>query len=233
MLLYEGKAKKLFATDQPNVLRIEYKDDATAFNGQKKETIAGKGKLNNLFSSHFFELLKSEGIASHFIKKTSETEQLVQKVAIIPLEVIVRNTVAGTLAKRLGKPEGYHLRSPIVEFCYKNDALGDPLFNEEHIEALEIATKTEIVSLKEKALTINRILMPYFKNFDLDLIDFKLEFGKDDKQNILLADEISPDTCRLWDTNTKQKFDKDVFRRDLAPLAETYQQLAQKLGINL
>ena len=230
-LLYEGKAKKVYSTDTENVLRIEYKNSATAFNGVKKDVIEGKGILNNLFSSFFFELLRKEGIESHFVEKISEHEQLVKQVTIIPLEVIVRNVAAGTLAKRIGKEEGYVMKRPIIELCYKNDALGDPMLNDDHIEVLDIATPEELAEIKQKALEINRVLSAYFTNYHLDLIDFKLEFGKTADGNILLADEISPDTCRLWDATTKQKFDKDVFRRDIAPLRETYQALADKLGI--
>lgn len=230
-LLYEGKAKKVYSTDTKNVLRIEYKNSATAFNGVKKDVIEGKGILNNLFSSFFFELLKNEGIESHFVKKISDNEQLVQQVTIIPLEVIVRNVAAGTLAKRIGKEEGYIMKRPIIELCYKNDELGDPMLNDDHIEALDIATFGELKELKQKALEINKVLSAYFEKHNLDLIDFKLEFGKTADGNILLADEISPDTCRLWDADTKQKFDKDVFRRDIAPLKETYQALADRLGI--
>lgn len=230
-LLYEGKAKKVYSTDTENVLRIEYKNSATAFNGVKKDVIEGKGILNNLFSSFFFELLKKEGIESHFVEKISDIEQLVKQVTIIPLEVIVRNVAAGTLAKRIGKEEGYVMKRPIIELCYKKDELGDPMLNDDHIEALDIATFEELKELKQKALEINKILSAYFRKHNLDLIDFKLEFGKTLNGNILLADEISPDTCRLWDATTKQKFDKDVFRRDIAPLRETYQALADRLGI--
>lgn len=231
-LLYEGKAKKVYSTDTENVLRIEYKNSATAFNGVKKDTIEGKGILNNLFSSFFFTMLAEKGIESHFIRKISENEQLVQKVTIIPLEVIVRNIAAGTLAKRIGKEEGYVMKHPIIELCYKNDELGDPMLNDDHIEVLDIATAKELQEIKGKALQINDELRKYFKTFNIDLIDFKLEFGKNAEGEIMLADEISPDTCRLWDADTKQKFDKDVFRRDIAPLRETYQSLAIRLGIS-
>ncbi len=231
-LLYEGKAKKVFATDIDNILRIEYKNAATAFNGVKKDVIEGKGILNNLFSSYFFDVLRKAGIESHFLQKISDTEQLVTKVTIIPLEIIVRNVAAGTLAKRIGVEEGYVMKHPIIEMCYKRDDLGDPMLNDDHITSLEIATTEELKELKLKALKINEVLISYFKNFNLDLIDFKIEFGKTIDGEILLADEVSPDTCRLWDTTTKQKFDKDVFRRDIAPLRETYQALADKLGIS-
>jgi phosphoribosylaminoimidazole-succinocarboxamide synthase len=231
-LLYEGKAKKVYSTDTENVLRIEYKNSATAFNGVKKDVIEGKGILNNLFSSYFFDLLRKEGVESHFLQKISDTEQLVTQVKIIPLEVIVRNVAAGTLAKRIGVEEGCIMKFPIIELCYKRDDLGDPMLNDDHIIALDIATFNELKELKQKALRINEVLIDYFKNFNLDLIDFKIEFGKTSDGEILLADEVSPDTCRLWDTTTKQKFDKDVFRRDIAPLRETYQALADKLGIS-
>jgi phosphoribosylaminoimidazole-succinocarboxamide synthase len=231
-LLYEGKAKKVYATDIKNVLRIEYKNSATAFNGVKKDVIEGKGILNNLFSSYFFDLLRKEGVESHFLQKISDTEQLVTQVTIIPLEVIVRNVAAGTLAKRIGVEEGHIMKFPVIELCYKRDDLGDPMLNDDHILALDIASFEELKELKQKALRINEILIAYFKNFNLDLIDFKIEFGKTADGEILLADEVSPDTCRLWDATTKQKFDKDVFRRDIAPLRETYQALADKLGIS-
>lgn len=230
-LLYEGKAKKVYSTDTENVLRIEYKNSATAFNGVKKDVIEGKGILNNLFSSFFFTMLAEKNIQSHFIKKISETEQLVTAVTIIPLEVIVRNVAAGTLAKRIGKDEGFILKKPIIELCYKNDELGDPILNDDHVEILGLATPVELKVIKIKALQINEVLKEYFEKFNINLIDFKLEFGKTTDGSILLADEISPDTCRLWDADTKQKFDKDVFRRDIAPLKETYQALADRLGI--
>jgi phosphoribosylaminoimidazole-succinocarboxamide synthase len=230
-MLYEGKAKRVYSTDTKGVLRIEYKNSATAFNGVKKEIIEGKGILNNLFSSFFFTMLSQKDIKSHFIKKISSTEQLVTEVSIIPLEVIVRNVSAGSLSKRIGKEEGFVLKRPIIELCYKNDDLGDPILNEDHIEVLGLATPMEISLIKVKALRINELLKEYFKIYDIDLIDLKLEFGRN-QGGILLADEISPDTCRLWDVTTKEKFDKDVFRRDIRPLRETYQSLADRLGIS-
>lgn len=230
-MLYEGKAKRVYSTDTKGVLRIEYKNSATAFNGVKKEIIEGKGILNNLFSSFFFTMLSQKDIKSHFIKKISSTEQLVTAVNIIPLEVIVRNVSAGSLSKRIGKEEGFVLKRPIIELCYKNDDLGDPILNEDHIEVLGLATPMEITLIKVKALRINELLKEYFKIYDIDLIDLKLEFGRN-QDGILLADEISPDTCRLWDVTTKEKFDKDVFRRDIRPLRETYQSLADRLGIS-
>jgi len=230
-MLYEGKAKKIYSTDQPGIIRVEYKDSATAFNGVKKDNIEGKGKLNNLFTSFFFELLSEKGIENHFEGKISETEHLAKKVSIIPLEVIVRNKAAGTLAKRIGKEEGFPMPFPIIELCYKNDDLGDPMLNDDHIFALNLASPDELKQIKEKALRVNTLLQDFFLGHGLDLIDFKLEFGKTTEGNILLADEISPDTCRIWDAKTGQKLDKDVFRRDLAPLAETYQSLAVRIGI--
>lgn len=230
-LLYEGKAKKVYSTDKENILRIEYKNSATAFNGVKKDVIEGKAELNNLFSSFFFQMLAEHNIQSHFIEKISSTEQLVTAVTIIPLEVIVRNVVAGTLSKRLGKEEGFVMKNPIIELCYKNDVLGDPMLNDDHVEVMEISSVKDLNEIKQKALQINEVLKKYFLQHKIDLIDFKLEFGKTIDGQILLADEISPDTCRLWDMDTKQKFDKDVFRRDIAPLKDTYQALADRLNI--
>ncbi|WP_404408222.1 phosphoribosylaminoimidazolesuccinocarboxamide synthase [Jeotgalibacillus malaysiensis] len=229
-LLYEGKAKRLYQTDEKDVLWIEYKDSATAFNGEKKETIAGKGVLNNLITSLLFEKLKAEGIESHFIKKISDHEQLVKAVEIIPIEVVVRNTVAGTLAKRIGLDEGTKLPKTIVEWYYKDDDLGDPLINEDHIEVLGLASAEELTLLKEKGLQVNEVMTAFFKEIGLDLIDFKLEFGRDENGQVLLADEISPDTCRLWDIKTGEKMDKDVFRRNLGSLTEAYEKVLNRLG---
>ncbi|MCG3082993.1 phosphoribosylaminoimidazolesuccinocarboxamide synthase [Anoxybacillus sp. LAT_35] len=229
-LLYEGKAKKVYATNEKHVLWIEYKDEATAFNGEKKATIVGKGRLNNEITSLLFSLLHEAGVSNHFIRKISDTEQLVRRVTIIPLEVVVRNIVAGSLAKRIGLEEGTVMKKPIVEFYYKNDDLGDPLLTEDHIALLQLATHDELLHMKQMALRINDILTSLFRSCDLQLVDFKLEFGKDETGAVLLADEISPDTCRLWDVHTKEKFDKDVFRRDLGDLTETYTKLLQRLG---
>jgi phosphoribosylaminoimidazole-succinocarboxamide synthase len=228
--LYEGKAKKIYATDDEQVVWIEYKDSATAFNGVKKAEIAGKGRLNNEITSLIFEKLREKGIESHFIKRISETEQLVQKVTIVPLETVVRNTAAGSFSARLGVEEGTKLSRPIVEFYYKDDALGDPLLTDDHIEVLNLATKEEKELIKEKALKVNEVLSGLFAELNINLIDFKLEFGKDAEGNILLADEISPDTCRLWDAETNQKLDKDVFRRDLGNLTDVYEIILAKLG---
>lgn len=228
-LLYEGKAKRLYATEDNGVLLVEFKDSATAFNGEKKSEISGKGALNNQITSLIFKKLKEENIPSHFIEKISETEQLVKKVTIIPLEVVIRNTAAGSFSKRLGVEEGTPLKKPLVEFYYKDDSLGDPLLIEDHIEELEIASRAEVATLKEKALEVNRVLSAFFKELDVKLIDFKLEFGKEADGSILLADEISPDNCRLWDAKTNEKMDKDVFRRNLGSLTDAYEKILAKL----
>ncbi|OHX50329.1 phosphoribosylaminoimidazolesuccinocarboxamide synthase [Planococcus salinarum] len=229
-LLYEGKAKRLYATDEQDILWVEYKDSATAFNGEKKAEIAGKGMLNNRITSLIFEKLQAAGIASHFVKQLSDHEQLVRQVSIIPVEVVTRNVVAGSMAKRLGLEEGTVLKHPIVEFYYKDDALGDPIITEDHIEMLQLASEQEVQELRKKALHVNEVLIGFFKEVGVDLVDFKIEFGRDGQGNVLLADEISPDTCRLWDAKTKQKLDKDVFRRDLGDLTEAYQLILAKLG---
>jgi phosphoribosylaminoimidazole-succinocarboxamide synthase len=229
-LLYEGKAKKLYHTNDPEIVWVEYKDDATAFNGQKKESIAGKGKLNNEISAILFTKLHEAGIMSHFVQKVSPTEQLVKKVTIIPLEVVVRNIAAGSLSQRLGIPEGTVFQHPIVEFYYKNDELGDPLITEDHIQLLNLADNKEIQQLKEISLKVNDVLTTIFANLRVRLIDFKLEFGKTSDGKLLLADEISPDTCRLWDAETNEKLDKDVFRRNLGSLTEAYENILARLG---
>lgn len=228
-LLYEGKAKRLYATEDNGVLLVEFKDSATAFNGEKKSEISGKGSLNNQITSLIFKKLKEENIPSHFIEKISETEQLVKKVTIIPLEVVIRNTAAGSFSKRLGVEEGTPLKKPLVEFYYKDDDLGDPLLIEDHIEELAIASRAEVATLKEKALEVNHVLSAFFKELDVNLIDFKLEFGKEADGSILLADEISPDNCRLWDAKTNEKMDKDVFRRNLGSLTDAYEKILAKL----
>ena len=229
-LLYEGKAKRLYSTNEEGILWLEYKDSATAFNGEKKATIEGKGQLNNLITSLLFDKLKEQGIDSHFVQKLSDHEQLVRHVEIIPIEVVVRNVAAGTLAKRIGLEEGQTLKQTIVEWYLKDDDLGDPLINEDHIAILSLAKPEELTVLREKALEINQILTGFFSNIGVDLIDFKLEFGRAKDGSILLADEISPDTCRLWDSKTKQKLDKDVFRRDLGSLTDAYQTVFTRLG---
>ncbi|MGJ7919322.1 phosphoribosylaminoimidazolesuccinocarboxamide synthase [Neobacillus sp. LXY-4] len=229
-LLYEGKAKKIYATEDENVVLVEYKDSATAFNGEKKANISGKGRLNNAITSLLFLKLHEQGIETHFIKQVSETEQLVKKVSIVPLEVVTRNVAAGSLSKRLGMEEGQALSKPLVEFYYKDDNLGDPLVTVDHILELNIATVEELETLKEKALQINAVLSSFFAELGIRLIDFKLEFGKDASGKIVLADEISPDTCRLWDAKTNEKLDKDVFRRDLGNLTDAYENILARLG---
>lgn len=229
-LLYEGKAKRIYRTNEESVLLVSYKNSATAFNGGKKAEIEGKGRLNNEISSLLFEKLAEKGIESHFIKKLSETEQLVKEVTIVPLEVVVRNIMAGSLSKRLGIEEGTPLKKPIVEFYYKDDALGDPLITEDHIDVLEAATKEQVQELKTAALKVNDVLISYFKQCGIRLVDFKLEFGLTSEGKLLLADEISPDTCRLWDEETNEKFDKDVFRRDIGSLTDAYSVILNRLG---
>ena len=230
MLLYEGKAKKIFSTENDNEFVVYYKDDATAFNGEKKAEISSKGILNNKISTIMFEELAKEGIESHFIKSLSDREMLVKKVEILPLEVIVRNITAGSFCKRYGVEEGIVLDQPIFEMSYKNDEFGDPLLNYDHSIALKLATKEEIDFLRSQTLKINEIMKKFFLKMDLKLVDFKLEFGKDVDGNIILADEISPDTCRLWDVNTNEKLDKDRFRRDLGDLVEGYEEVLARLN---
>ena len=228
-LLYEGKAKKLFITEDPQILRVEYKDDATAFNGKKFDRLRDKGRLNNAITVFFFEHLEKKDIPSHFVRKISETEQLVRRVKIIPLEVVVRNVAAGSLSKRIGWEEGKELPHPIVEFYYKDDDLGDPLLAEEHIRLLELASEAQIEELKKRGLAVNEALESLMLSKGIRLIDFKLEFGLDQKGEILLADEISPDTCRFWDIESGKILDKDRFRRDLGGVTESYLEIHQRL----
>ena len=228
-LLYEGKAKKLFITEDPQILRVEYKDDATAFNGKKFDRLRDKGRLNNAITVFFFEHLDTKDIPSHFVRKISETEQLVRRVKIIPLEVVVRNVAAGSLSKRIGWEEGKELPHPIVEFYYKDDDLGDPLLAEEHIRLLELASEAQIEELKKRGLAVNEALKSLMLSKGIRLIDFKLEFGLDQKGEILLADEISPDTCRFWDIESGKILDKDRFRRDLGGVTEAYREIHQRL----
>lgn len=228
-MLYEGKAKKVFKTDDPQVYLVQYKDDATAFNGAKKGSIAHKGVMNNKISSLLFQALQKEGINNHFIQQISATEMLVKVVTIVPLEVVVRNVAAGSLAKRLGLEEGTPLKSPVIELCYKNDELGDPMVNHYHIQAIDLASEAEVAQIEAEALKINKLLIDIFAKCQLELIDFKLEFGREADGSIILADEISPDTCRLWDAATHEKMDKDRFRRDLGKVEEAYQEVLQRL----
>ncbi|MDR0425896.1 MAG: phosphoribosylaminoimidazolesuccinocarboxamide synthase [Clostridiales bacterium] len=226
--LYEGKAKKVFATSDPDVVLVSYKDDATAFNGLKKGRIAGKGVVNNRCSNHLFRMLEKNGIRTHYIEEIGETDTYVKKVAIVPIEVIVRNIAAGSLSKRLGLPEGTVMKQTVLEFCYKDDALGDPMINDYHIYAMGFATKEELDKIKETSLKVNDVLRHYLRDINIDLIDFKLEFGRY-KGDIILADEISPDTCRFWDSLTQEKLDKDRFRRDLGEVEEAYQEVLKRL----
>ncbi len=226
--LYEGKAKKIYRTEDPDVLWLEYKDDATAFNGLKKGTITNKGVLNNKISAHFFELLESKDIPTHFVELINDREMLVKNVQIIPIEVVVRNIAAGSLAKRLGLEEGTPMPRPIVELYYKDDNLGDPLINYYHALAMEMATRDQIAIMEEMGLIINSILHSYLRAKDVILVDFKLEFGMFHDQ-VILADEISPDTCRFWDAETMEKLDKDRFRRDLGNVEDAYEEILRRL----
>ena len=227
--IYEGKAKKVYKTDDPELYIVDYKDDATAFNGLKKGTIAGKGIINNQMSNRLMQMIERKGVPTHFVKELSERETLVKKVSIVPLEVIVRNIAAGSFSKRYGVEEGMEFDEPVIEFSYKNDALGDPLLNTDHALALKVATRAEIDTIKSYALQINSILKAFWTECGVTLVDFKLEFGKTADGSVILADEISPDTCRLWDTATGEKLDKDRFRRDLGGVEEAYAEIIKRL----
>ncbi|WP_373200539.1 phosphoribosylaminoimidazolesuccinocarboxamide synthase [Enterococcus sp. HMSC072H05] len=228
-LIYEGKAKQLFQTDDPAIIWVEYLNQATALNGAKKDQISGKGELNNQITGLIFDFLKSKGITNHYIKQLSGTEQLIQNVEIIPLEVVVRNIAAGSFSKRLAIPEGTPLKSPIVEFYYKNDELDDPMVIDAHILTLELATAEELTQLRQKALAVGEALTELFDSIDITLVDFKLEFGRQKDGSILLADEVSPDTCRLWDKQTNEHLDKDIYRRDLGDIIPVYQEVLNRL----
>ena len=228
-MLYEGKAKKIFSTEKPNEIIVYYKDDATALNGLKKGTIVDKGIMNNTITSFFFELLAKNGIPHHQIRKISDREALCKKVAIIPMEVVTRNIVAGGLAKKMGVEEGYVLKRPLVEFYYKNDELGDPMINADYAEAFGFATDDQVDCMKGYALKINDILKEFLLARKLQLIDFKLEFGVDEEGKVILADEITPDTSRLWDLDTGEKLDKDRFRRDLGGVEEAYREVIRRI----
>lgn len=229
-MLYEGKAKKVFTTDMEDVLIVDYKDDATAFNGEKKGTIVGKGVVNNRMTNHIFKMLEEKGIPTHFVEELSDRETAVKKVEIVPLEVIVRNVAAGSFSKKLGIEEGFRLFAPTLEFSYKNDELGDPMINDYYAIAIGAATREEIDRITELVFKINEILVAYFAEKNIDLIDFKVEFGRY-KGEIILADEISPDTCRFWDSETHEKLDKDRFRRDLGRVEEAYEEVYRRLGL--
>ena len=226
--IYEGKAKKVYATDDPKIVIVDYKDDATAFNGLKKGTIAGKGVVNNKVSNHFFRLLEKEGIPTHYVEQLSDRETAVRRVEILPVEVIVRNRAAGSFSKRMGVAEGTTLACPILEYSYKNDELGDPFINSYYIRALNIATDEEMEQVRIYSFQINDSLKAYLDELGIELIDFKLEFGRFDGK-VILADEISPDTCRFWDKSTGKKLDKDRFRRDLGDVEEAYHEIIRRL----
>lgn len=226
--IYEGKAKKVYATDDPKIVIVDYKDDATAFNGLKKGTISGKGVVNNKVSNHFFRLLEQNGIPTHYVEQLSDRETAVKRVQILPVEVIVRNRAAGSFSKRMGVEEGTSLACPILEYSYKNDELGDPFINSYYIRALNLATDEEMEWVKTYSFRINDILKSYLDGFGIELIDFKLEFGRCDGK-VILADEISPDTCRFWDKSTGKKLDKDRFRRDLGDVEEAYHEIISRL----
>ncbi|MCR5684787.1 MAG: phosphoribosylaminoimidazolesuccinocarboxamide synthase [Lachnospiraceae bacterium] len=228
-MLYEGKAKQVFATDDPEVLLVYYKDDATAFNGLKKGTITGKGAINNRVTNHMMQILEKEGVPTHFVKELSDRETLVKKVQIVPLEVIIRNISAGSFAKRYGVEEGIVFDEPTIEFSYKNDDLGDPLINAYHALALKLATAEEIETIKKLAFKTNEVMKAFFKARKVDLVDFKLEFGRLRDGTIVLADEISPDTCRFWDSDSHEKLDKDRFRRDLGNVEDAYTEMLKRI----
>ena len=226
--LYEGKAKKVFETDDPDIVIVDYKDDATAFNGLKKGTIAGKGVINNKMSNMMFRIMEQHGIPTHYVEELSDRETAVKKVKIVPLEVIIRNTAAGSFSKRYGVPEGKKLPVTVLEFSYKNDDLGDPLINDSHALAMELATPEEIETIKNMAYKVNEVMKEFFKTLNIDLIDFKLEVGRE-KGQMFLADEISPDTCRFWDMTTGEKLDKDRFRRDMGGVEDAYKEVFARL----
>ena len=230
-MLYEGKAKKVYTTEDPELYIVDYKDDATAFNGLKKGTILGKGAINNRVTNHLMKMLESKGIPTHFVEQLSDRETVVKKVKIVPLEVIIRNIAAGSMSKRLGIEEGKVLPVTVLEYSYKNDDLGDPLINDYHALAMELCTREELDQIANYALKINEILKEYFKEVNVDLVDFKLEFGKLSDGTIVLADEISPDTCRFWDATTHEKLDKDRFRRDMGNVEDAYQEVFKRIGI--
>ena len=227
--LYEGKAKKVFATDDPDLVIVSYKDDATAFNGLKKGTISGKGVINNKMTNYMFGLLEKAGVPTHLVKELNDSETLVKKVSIVPLEVIIRNFSAGSFAKKMGMEEGIKFKCPTLEFSYKNDDLGDPFINDYYALALGLATKEEIDLISKYAFKVNEFMLDFFKKLNIDLIDFKIEFGKTSDGTIILADEISPDTCRFWDSTTHEKLDKDRFRRDMGGVEDAYAEIMKRL----
>ena len=228
--LYEGKAKKVFETDDKDLLIVSYKDDATAFNGLKKGTIKGKGVINNQMSNRLMKLLEAKGVPTHYVEELSERDTVVRRVKIVPLEVIIRNISAGSFSKRYGVPEGIEFKRPTIEFSYKNDELGDPLLNDDHALALGLATEEEIATIRKYAFRVNEVLKEFWAGCGVTLVDFKLEFGKTSDGKIILADEISPDTCRLWDSKTKEKLDKDRFRRDMGGVEDAYAEIMRRLN---
>ena len=228
-MLYEGKAKKVYATENPELYIVSYKDDATAFNGLKKGTIAGKGVINNRVTNYMMQMLEKNGVPTHFVEEISDSETVVKKVQIVPLEVIIRNISAGSFSKRYGVDEGIVFEQPTIEFSYKNDDMGDPLINEYHALALKLATREEIDTIKALAFKTNELMKDFFKKINVDLVDFKLEFGRLSDGTIVLADEISPDTCRFWDSRTHEKLDKDRFRRDLGNVEGAYQEMMRRI----
>ena len=230
--LYEGKAKKVWATDDPEIVIVDYKDDATAFNGLKKGTIAGKGVVNNKMSNYLMQILEKKGVPTHFVKELSDRETAVKKVTIVPLEVIIRNRAAGSICKMLGLEEGMNFVCPSIEFSYKDDDLGDPLINGYHAVSCGFATQEDIDTIKKYAFKVNEVLKEYFLSIGVELIDFKLEFGKTSDGTIVLADEISPDTCRFWDSKTHEKLDKDRFRRDLGGVEDAYAEMMKRVGLD-
>ena len=230
-MLYEGKAKKVYATDVEGVVIVDYKDDATAFNGQKKGTIIGKGVINNRMTNFLFKKLEENGVPTHLVEELSDRETAVKKVEIVPLEVIIRNVAAGSFSKRLGIEEGRVLKCPTLEFSYKDDDLGDPLINDYFAIAIEAATREEIDTITKYAFKVNEFLCAFFKECGIDLIDFKIEFGRLPDGTIILADEISPDTCRFWDSKTHEKLDKDRFRRDLGGVEDAYMEVSKRIGL--
>ena len=227
--LYEGKAKKVYATNDPDLVIVDYKDDATAFNGEKKGTISGKGVINNRMTNFMFKMLEKEGVPTHLVEEISDRETIVKKVSIVPLEVIIRHVAAGSFSKRMGVEEGKQLLCPILEYSYKNDDLGDPFINDYYALALGIATKEDLDTIAKYAFKVNEFMVKFFKGLNIDLIDFKIEFGKTSDGTIILADEISPDTCRFWDSTTHEKLDKDRFRRDMGGVEDAYKEIRRRI----
>lgn len=230
-MLYEGKAKKVYKTEDENLYIVDYKDDATAFNGKKKGQISGKGVINNKMSNFLMQIMEKNGIPTHFVEELSDRETVVKKVTIVPLEVIIRNIAAGSFSKRFGVEEGKALLNPTLEYCLKDDALDDPMINDYQITAIGAATKEDLATIADLTFKVNDVLKSYFAGVNIELVDFKIEFGKTPDGQIILADEISPDTCRLWDATTHEKLDKDRFRRDLGNVEEAYEEVSKRLGL--